>query len=244
MLRSNRSIRLVLALAVSALAFPEAASADSISITNTTYQESQAHDSISSFVHAQHTLGASAPQWTQTTTATDSSVYGTSSATVASVLDQSSFDLSFDFQTFHRTTNSTWGESLSRGTIHFMALEDLQYELSGSIVQSGAGGAHLVQVVRLIENATATYFVDQTSSNTATSHTLTGSGLTGALVAGRTYQLQFEYRLAHNFYNQTRTASGDLSLAFTAVPEPATGLALGMGLLALGVSRRHRPTPS
>ncbi len=59
--------------------------------------------------------------------------------------------------------------------------------------------------------------------------------LSGILLAGQDYEFGYDFVLG-NFSSASTaaaTASGSISLSFTSVPEPSTGLLFGLGLLSV-----------
>lgn len=67
---------------------------------------------------------------------------------------------------------------------------------------------------------------------------LSGS-LTGNLIAGRSYDLHFNFRRHDTFEPASVASFGNLNLAFSAVPEPSAMILLGLGLAGFRLSRKR-----
>jgi len=230
-----------------ALALPEAARADSLTIEGA-QQSSTADNRYSTLKTATHSTSGPIASWSQTTDAHDNDASKDSRAKVVASLGQTGVDADFSFDAAHSQGNY-YGYATSFGDYWIKPTEDLTYVLTGSLTKGGGPSTTFVAFnVQFIDEANtgSTTLVSFYGSH-ASSVTLSGSGLAGTLLSGHTYRLAFSYTLgAGNTYNGDAWGSGKLDLVLTgtasAVPEPGTLalFALGAGGVALARRRRTR----
>lgn len=176
---------------------------------------------------------------------------GTSSA--ASDYDLSNADFSITLDHSRAAMNA---RALSRGQIFFSVDQDVDYTASGSYSAVDPEGRRIYYEAFLFDHTllSSAFFSRQVSRSTLNeSFNLGGSAgdfenqssgtLTGTILSGHEYS--FQYQVWVDAYPTASpsgaTASGNLSLTF--VPEPTTGLLMGMGLvlwLAVDARRQRR----
>jgi hypothetical protein len=167
-------------------------------------------------------------------------------------LSNAGFDITFN----HSLRVDSGGNLVTRGQVHFRSDQDVNYAASGAYSSTNSEGHPIYFTVGLFDvlvsgpesNGFKSY---QHSINTPTESFILGQSggdelnqksgsLTGTLLAGKFYVFYYDARLA-GLAAANHTATGTISLTFSPVPEPSTALLLGMGLVAMGATRRYRP---
>jgi hypothetical protein len=182
----------------------------------------------------------------------------TSTSTDGGSLTESAYDLSdsgFEVTVDQTRVSALNGRAQAFGTVYFSVDEDVSYTASGSYAAVDADGRRLLYLSFLEDHTvagTSLYRSLQESRATPNeSFTLgftegdfenenTGS-LTGTLLAGHQYAWFHAAYLVASPTASTSSASGsgNFALTFAAIPEPNTGLLVGLGLVALTASRRR-----
>jgi hypothetical protein len=134
------------------------------------------------------------------------------------------------------------------GQIQFTPVVDATYTVSGSFNWNGSWGNGVTLWARLQDVTDSIPGTDITNHYYSKSGVLTSASLnvtpaagrpvTGTLLAGRTYEFDFELAADNNMYSPgVGTATGGVSISF--VPEPVSFLLLLLGGLPLTLRRRR-----
>ena len=176
---------------------------------------------------------------------TSSVTLGGASSTSTYSFSSGGFDITFD----HARVGTAGSFAVSWSLISFSVDEDVAYTASGSYDAVDSDGRRVSFYAHLEEKPSGNYLFRslQTSLQTPDeSFSLLGNGgdhenessgsPTGVLIAGRSYELSYDVlvQAAPAGSSTAATASGQLSLNFASVPEPGTGLLVGLGLALLG----------
>ncbi|MBW2267847.1 MAG: PEP-CTERM sorting domain-containing protein [Deltaproteobacteria bacterium] len=180
---------------------------------------------------------------------TSTNVDGGASSESVYALTNAGFDITLD----HSRVSALNSSAISYGNIRFSVDQNIDYVASGSYSAVDSGGRQIYLNMNMYDvTASATVFQSfQLSEATPNeSFTLGGSGgdssnqllgsLTGTLIAGHEYSLNYNafIKAYPTASTSGATASGSVSLTF--IPEPSTALLLGLGLIGFGASRRRR----
>jgi hypothetical protein len=140
--------------------------------------------------------------------------------------------------------------AISEGRINFTVDEAVEYALDARMSILDPEGRNTHQWLRLFEDHVRIFDNFQLSDSTPDQQFILGATdgdlnnslegtLSGFLVPGRVYRLEYSSRLidAPTPSLQTATASGFYSLRI--IPEPSTALLMGLGLATLGARKRR-----
>ncbi len=183
---------------------------------------------------------------------TSSSVDGGASAESEYDFSSAGFDI-----TFGQARASTFeSEGWSYGTIIFSIDEDATYTAAGSYTTVDPDGRRvfLQATLRDITTDSDWLFDSLQNSNSTPNESFTlgleegdngdyfDGSLTGTLIAGHEYSFYYSAAIATSPSASTSdaTASGNVSLSFTPIPEPSTALLLGTSLIVLAGMRRAK----
>jgi hypothetical protein len=167
----------------------------------------------------------------------------------------SGFTITYDY-----TRGASWsGES--DGEIYFSVDEDIAYVAEGALSAIDSVGRLINFEVLLYDFTISSYLLESDQTSIATpyeSFTLGQTGgdydndfsgaLAGTLIAGHEYGLAYEFNVFNDLqyppgeipqYSDA-TFSGNVSLSFSAIPEPGTGFLITLGLLCVSGWRRNR----
>ena len=210
----------------------------------TSYLTTHANDRVGS--NQFETVNPPAMPYSYTSTSLD----GGASSESGYSLTNAGFDITLD-QSRVGAANS-FGQA--EGSIFFSVNQGIDYVASGSYSVADSDGRIVYYRPFLYDRTVGSFVFENFQQSRATpneSFTLGGTGgdfsnstfgsLTGTLIAGHDYEFNY-YVMIHTSSTASpsgATASGNLSLSFSAIPEPSTGLLMVLGLVALAVSR-HR----
>lgn len=157
------------------------------------------------------------------------------------------------------TANSQVDSSWS-GPIVFTLDQDEDYSISGTYGQSGLGRLIFYMELTDVTGVPVNVFRNQQRSITLDSNTFTlgelegqesaggnflEGSLTGTLLAGRTYQLAYQFVLQRWAANSAASADGFFELQIgdapvLGVPEPSTAMLALLGVFGVGLIRRRK----
>jgi hypothetical protein len=159
------------------------------------------------------------------------------------------FDITFN----HSRTGTKFAEGRSWGYIYFSVDQNVSYSAAGAYSAVDPSGLLINLTGWLYDLDTGSYVFKSAQVSSATpneSFVLGGAGgdgagnvvqvgsLTGMLLAGHEYQFWYDaYIQAWPSSGTAATSLGSISLDFTAIPEPSTGLLFGLGLIGMAATR-------
>lgn len=142
--------------------------------------------------------------------------------------------------------------ALADGYVDFTVDEVVQYVLSAEMTVVDSEGRNTTQWLRLFQNGAIVFNNSQLSHSTPNEHFVLGEQggdfdnilvgtMTGTLLPGRSYRLQYYSRLLDEPSPslQTATATGFYRLAI--VPEPSAAILIALGMLGLASFRSYDP---
>lgn len=165
-------------------------------------------------------------------------------------------ELLIEFEHSHASDSVSSQYAGSTGLIQFSVDSDVLYLLDGIYqADDDSLGDWILLEAKLIDNsagAISLFENSQASDSTVdesfdlglaegdSANVLLGS-LTGLLVAGHTYTLEYTAEIEdRDLCCSSTLANGHIRLQLTAIPEPSTALSVGLGLAALSGARRRR----
>lgn len=181
---------------------------------------------------------------------TSTSIDGGSSSRSVYGLSNDGFNITFD----HSRTSPKFSEGRSWGYIYFSVDQDVTYSAAGAYSAIDPSGLLIFQNAWLhdLDLASDTFKYAQGSASTPNESLILGEAggdgatnivqigsLTGTLIAGHEYRFWYDHYIqAWPSSGASATSSGYVSLSFSAIPEPSTGLLLGIGLIGLTLRKK------
>lgn len=153
-----------------------------------------------------------------------------------------SFDLLFDYN----RSGTYWARAETIGWIDFTLTEPLDYSVAGGFTLSGTKRIlAIVDLIDVSDYGPEWVYGEAHESNATPDESFTlgvpggdvtswqFGGLTGTLVPGALYRLQYNYLIENCPSGGTDPATAEGALTFTLTPEPSSLALLGVGALVL-----------